>query len=237
MHIERREFAIPLADMLLRGHASLPPAPRGVVLCLCARGHPDPLAAQLGPRLHAAGVATVTLEQMPALPAGADATAVACDVDALGMRLLAALRWLEEDGLSAGLPVGCFGSGPAAAVALAAAARQPIAAVVAHQGLPELAGDALGLVTSPSLLIVDAEDEPMVEANRQAVRRLLGPARLGLVPGAAGGPGEAGERTALRLATDWFRRHLVHDHDGGSVGGRPSAQDSPRGQRPATPWA
>ena len=54
-----------------------------------------------------------------------------------------------------------------------------------RKALPDLAGDALPRVTSPTLLIVGELDTTVIEMNRQARARLRAPAELVIVPGAS----------------------------------------------------
>ena len=56
-----------------------------------------------------------------------------------------------------------------------AAARRPkeIRAVVSRGGRPDLAGDALGAVTAPTLLIVGGNDQTVIELNTEQLHWLL----------------------------------------------------------------
>ena len=59
------------------------------------------------------------------------------------------------------------------------------AAVVSRGGRPDLAGEALPRVMTPTLLIVDGDDEPVIKMNEGAFVRLgLRAKRLEIVPGA-----------------------------------------------------
>jgi dienelactone hydrolase len=134
------------------------------------------------------------------------------DIDLLAGRLAATTRWLETQPELAGLPVGYFGASTGAAAALVAAAadaEQRVAAVVSRGGRPDLAGDALDRVRAPTLLIVGGRDEPVVDLNRQAARRLRGEHRLEVVPGATHLFEEPGALEQVGdLAAGWFARWL-----------------------------
>ncbi len=68
----------------------------------------------------------------------------------------------------------------------------------------------LAQVRAPTLLIVGADDEPVIEMNRDAQRRMSIDADLEIVPEASHLFEEAGtlERVA-ELARAWFARHLA----------------------------
>jgi pimeloyl-ACP methyl ester carboxylesterase len=133
------------------------------------------------------------------------------DVDLLGRRVTATLDWLGADATTSDLPVGCFGASTGAAAALIAAAERParVGAVVSRGGRPDLAGEALGRVTAPTLLIVGGNDVDVLRLNQAAMAALAGEARLEVVPGATHLFEEPGalERVAA-LARDWFVQHL-----------------------------
>ncbi len=108
------------------------------------------------------------------------------DVDRLGHRVVAAIDWTAGHPQVARLPVACFGASTGAAAALIAAAERPeiVRAVISRGGRPDLAGYALPKVQAPTLLIVGGDDEPVIELNRAAMRRMRAPVQLEIVPGA-----------------------------------------------------
>ena len=109
------------------------------------------------------------------------------------------------------LPVAVFGASTGAAAALIAAAARPaiVGAVISRGGRPDLAADALPRVLSPTLLIVGGDDTPVIEMNRDAMRRMHAPVELAIVPHATHLFEEPGalEQVAA-LAADWCRRYL-----------------------------
>jgi pimeloyl-ACP methyl ester carboxylesterase len=133
------------------------------------------------------------------------------DIPRIGSRVAAAVDWLASRTDIGGLPVGCFGASTGAAAALIAAAERPqrVVAVVSRGGRPDLADAALPHVTAPTLLIVGGHDEPVIEMNRDAMRRMTAHAQLEIVPGATHLFEEAGalERVS-ELAAAWFERYL-----------------------------
>jgi predicted phosphoribosyltransferase/pimeloyl-ACP methyl ester carboxylesterase len=138
------------------------------------------------------------------------------DVGLLAQRLLDVTRWVGATGLRE-LPVGYFGASTGAGAALVAAAALggEIGAVVSRGGRPDLAGDALGRVTAPTLLIVGGDDWNVLELNDEAANLLGGPHELAVVPGAGHLFEEPGALDAVtHLAADWFARHLRPDRPG-----------------------
>jgi dienelactone hydrolase len=133
------------------------------------------------------------------------------DIERLGHRVVAAVDWADTHPDIRGLPVCCFGASTGAAAALTAAAERPdrVQAVVSRGGRPDLAGDALPLVRAPTLLIVGGADEPVIELNRDAMRRMTAPTRLEIVPGATHLFEEPGTlEQVCRLAAAWCTQHL-----------------------------
>jgi dienelactone hydrolase len=133
------------------------------------------------------------------------------DVDRLGHRVVAAIDWAASQPKVARLPVACFGASTGAAAALIAAAERPeiVRAVISRGGRPDLAGYALPKVQAPTLLIVGGDDEPVIELNRAAMRRMRAPVQLEIVPGATHLFEEPGalERVS-QLALEWCTKYM-----------------------------
>jgi putative phosphoribosyl transferase len=134
------------------------------------------------------------------------------DIARLSRRVVAAADWAEQQPDLQHLRIAYFGASTGAAAALIAAAERPdtAGAVISRGGRPDLAGDALARVQAPTLLIVGGHDEPVIELNRAAMRRMRAPVRLEIVPGATHLFEEPGalERVA-QLAAEWCQRHLA----------------------------
>jgi dienelactone hydrolase len=133
------------------------------------------------------------------------------DINMLAERLVQASEWAQGDTETGALTVGYFGASTGGGAALVAAADHPerVGAVVSRGGRPDLAGPALPKVKAPTLLIVGAEDYPVIEMNEEALRSLRCEKRMEIVPGATHLFEEPGtlERVAV-LARDWFGQHL-----------------------------
>ncbi|HSK15039.1 MAG TPA: alpha/beta hydrolase [Gaiellaceae bacterium] len=195
----------------LPGDLTIPPGAFGCVAFAHGSG-----SSRLSPRnrlvsgvLDEAGIATLLIDLLT--PSEADARENVFDVGLLAGRLEGATRWLAERQETAGLPLGYFGASTGAAAALCAAADlgARIRAVVSRGGRPDLAGERLAEVRSPTLLIVGGDDALVLGLNREALARLPGEAALEVVPGATHLFEERGalEQVAA-LACDWFVRHL-----------------------------
>ncbi|HEY4384003.1 MAG TPA: hydrolase, partial [Ktedonobacteraceae bacterium] len=101
--------------------------------------------------------------------------------------------------------------GAAAALRAAAMPGSNISAVVSRGGRPDLAGDALEQVQSPTLLIVGGNDEIVLQLNRAAFARLPGEKKeLAIVPGATHLFEEPGalEQVAYEAAL-WFGQYVA----------------------------
>ena len=108
---------------------------------------------------------------------------------------------------------GVVGASTGAAAALWAAAEPgiDIAAVVSRGGRPDLARPRLAAVTAPTLLIVGAHDEVVLDLNRRAQAELRCENDLAVVPGATHLFEEPGTlEAAAALARDWFISHMTH---------------------------
>jgi dienelactone hydrolase len=134
------------------------------------------------------------------------------DIPLLTSRLLEVTRWLLGEPTVPRVPLGYFGAstGAAAALGAAAEARSSVDAVVSRGGRPDLAGDALGRVTAPTLLIVGGLDTHVIDLNEDALRRLGSrEKRLEIVPGATHLFEEPGTLEQVSsLSARWFDRFL-----------------------------
>ncbi len=194
------DVRIPLEGVGLDARLSMPTRGSGVVVFAHAGGPRHEHVAQTLQREH---LATVRLDLLA--DGGRDS-----DVPVLAGRLAAVVDWLTDQPVTSGHPIGLFGAGVEAAVALVVAAERPAAvhAVVSCGGRPDLAGDALTRVLAPTLLIAAERDEEVLEANRQAARRASG-GHLEVVPGASDLIEEPGALDSVtRLTARWFHRHV-----------------------------
>lgn len=134
------------------------------------------------------------------------------DIPFLAGRLVEVARWVAVDEETRGLALGYFGASTGAAAALVAAAEDGrVRAVVSRGGRPDLAGQGLGRVSAPTLLIVGGHDPEVLRLNRWALERLAAAEKdLVVVPGASHLFEEPGTLEQVAdLAAAWFGRWLL----------------------------
>ncbi len=209
-----REVRIPVEGAVLPGDLDVPEGATGLVVFAHGSGSSrlSPRNREVASTLRASGrLATLLFDLLT--PAEDSDYERRFDIPLLTSRLLEVTRWLLGEPTIPRLPVGYFGAstGAAAALGAAAEARSTVDAVVSRGGRPDLAGDALGRVIAPTLLIVGGLDAQVIELNEEALRR-LGSAekRLEIVPGATHlfeEPGTLEQVSAL--SSDWFDRYLA----------------------------
>jgi dienelactone hydrolase len=215
----------------LEGDLSLPAEPRGLVLFAHGSGSSrhSPRNRHVARVLREASLGTLLMDLLTRDEEQAEARTghLRFDIPLLARRLGAAIDWARRDEQTHELPVGLFGASTGGGAALVAAAERPeaVRAVVSRGGRPDLAGEALGRVRAPTLLVVGERDHPVIAMNRDALARLDTEKRLEIVPGASHLFEEAGtlDRVA-RLAAAWFERYL-----------RPDPREAPPGRPRTTP--
>jgi pimeloyl-ACP methyl ester carboxylesterase len=133
------------------------------------------------------------------------------DINLLARRLVAATKWLLGVSETSHLCPGYFGSSTGGGAALVAAAELgvKVGAVVSRGGRPDLAGEALGRVKAPTLLIVGDLDGPVIKMNEEAYAQLRCVKELKIVPDATHLFEEPGKlEVVASLAAKWFLKHL-----------------------------
>jgi pimeloyl-ACP methyl ester carboxylesterase len=85
-----------------------------------------------------------------------------------------------------------------------------IRAVVSRGGRPDLAGEYLERLRTPTLFIVGGNDEEVLELNREAIARIGGPYSLSVVHGASHLFEEPGAlESVVDEAVAYFAEHLA----------------------------
>jgi putative phosphoribosyl transferase len=217
------QVRIPAGDVTLEGELNLPGGARGVVIFAHGSGSSrysqrNQLVAR---SIRSNGIATLLFDLLTMEEESVDVFThyLRFDISLLAGRLVDATKWLgeEEDRVREQakpdhLRPGYFGASTGGAAALVAAATlgKRIGAVVSRGGRPDLAGQALAQVESPTRLIVGGRDEPVLALNQEAYTKLQCEKELRIVPGASHLFEEPGtlDEVAL-LAAEWFRRHLT----------------------------
>src|SRR5262245_670415 len=148
-----REVRIPTDGPFLQGIVTIPAGARGVVAFAhgSGSGRHSPRNRYVAEVLNEKGLATLLLDLLTEEEAGDRARVF--HIDLLASRLGAAVVWLAECLDTRALSQGLFGASTGAAAALKTAAvhGDRIKAVVSRGGRPDLAGDALPMVTAPTL--------------------------------------------------------------------------------------
>ena len=195
----------------LAGYLTVPPNAPGVVLFAHGSGSSrhSPRNRQVAAVLNRAGLGTLLFDLLT--PEEEADRANVFDVGLLARRLGEVTDWLRAEQPARKAAIGYFGASTGAAAALWAAAEPgaDIAAVVSRGGRPDLAGQRLGAVSAPTLLIVGGLDTLVLDLNRAAQAQLRCESKLAVVPGATHLFEEPGTLAmAAELATDWFVGHF-----------------------------
>lgn len=210
-----REVEVRTGDAVLAGTLVVPPQPRGVVLFAHGSGSSRHSARNrfVAEELQRGGLATLLIDLLTSEEEAVDIHTrhLRFDIDLLARRLAGAVEWLGSEPETADLRIGLFGASTGGGAALVAAAERPdtVAAVVSRGGRPDLAGEALPRVRTPTLLIVGGDDTPVIGMNREAMAQMRAPVDLEIVPGASHLFEEPGTLEAVaELARGWFLRYL-----------------------------
>ncbi len=206
-----RQIRLRLDEAELNGSLAVPEGAAGVVLFAHGSG-----SSRLSPRntyvaeaLQRAGIGTLLFDLLTEEEARDRANVF--DIDFLAHRLSGATRWLRAREGAEKYAIGYFGASTGAAAALISAAHDhSICAVVSRGGRPDLAYRLLGQVEAPTLLIVGGEDTDVIAMNASAYGELKCEKAFEIVPRASHlfeEPGALDE--VVRLASNWFRRHLT----------------------------
>lgn len=205
----------------LPGDLEVPASPRGVVLFAHGSGSSrhSPRNRAVADALRRHGLATLLTDLLTEQEDEVDTVTAQhrFDIGLLGERVVAALDWLAKHPATSDLSSHVFGASTGAAAALVAAAERPsrTASVVSRGGRPDLAGDALGRVRAPVLLIVGGRDTRVLEMNRDAAGRLTAPNEVRVVPDATHLFEEPGALEQVsQEAREWFlRSHELSSHE------------------------
>lgn len=214
---------VPAGNVTLEGNLVLPAATRGVVLFAHGSGSSrhSPRNIYVARQLQEAGLGTLLIDLLTHAEEEVDLQTMHLrfDIGLLAERLIATTHWLRQHPATAPLRIGYFGASTGAGAALVAAARlasepgqpSPVSAIVSRGGRPDLAGEDLARVTTPSLLIVGELDVQVLYLNQHALAALAAAEKeLVVIPGATHLFEEPGTlEEVARIATDWFQRYLA----------------------------
>lgn len=208
--------SIKAGEANLQGDLSVPESAAGIVIFAHGSGssRKSPRNRFVAEFLYEASLGTLLMDLLTEEEERLDEATghLRFDIELLAKRLAAASGWVDDHPQTKGLPLGFFGASTGAAAALVAAVRapQPVAAIVSRGGRPDLAGDSIGGVGAPTLLIVGGSDHHVMELNRKALTALECEKRLEVVKGASHLFEEPGAlETVAELARDWFVARLA----------------------------
>jgi len=225
---ERHSVRIPSQQVVLDGDLVVPDNAWGLVIFAHGSGSSRHSSRNrfVASTLNGAGLATLLLDLLTEREAFEDERTghLRFDVDLLARRLGDAAHWARRQASVGGFPIAYFGASTGAAAALIAAAHdKDIRAVVSRGGRPDLAGEALALVSAPTLLIVGGDDREVLELNRIARAAMHNHAEVFVIPRATHLFEEPGAlEEVATVARDWLARKMAE---------LPKAQQSPHAMK------
>ena len=213
--VTARSVRITAGSVVLEGEWCVPAGAVGIVLFAHGSGSSrhSPRNQAVARALQESGTGTLLFDLLTREEEAEDARSgeLRFDIGLLAQRLVAATQWVAREPPGVHLGLGYFGSSTGGAAALVAAAKlgSVIDAVVSRGGRPDLAGDALARVETPTLLIVGERDDIVLQLNEEALEQLHCKKELAVVLNATHLFEEPGALEEVsRLAAAWFRRHL-----------------------------
>lgn len=179
-----------------------------------ASGRHTPADQFIAAELTLHGLATMLVDLLTPEEQASDKLdgALRFDLGVLTQRLETVIDWVRHARGTRSMAIGLLAAGTAAAAALTVAAARPdrIAAVMSRGGRPDLAGIDLPRVTTPALFVVGQKDLAVVGLNQAAAHRLGGLGEIATVRGAGHLFDEPGALEELaQLAVGWFSRFLL----------------------------
>ena len=212
---QAQTLRVPVAGATLSADLVAPVDARGIVLFAHGSGssrhsHRNQFVARI---LQESQFATLLIDLLTADEERVDnqTRELRFDIALLADRLSAVVSWTSQQSTLKDLPIGLFGASTGAAAALVAAVRHPdlVRSVVSRGGRPDLAGESLPKVTSPTLLVVGGYDDAVLVLNEQAKAKMPGEVTLKIVPRATHLFEEPGALAqAADFAAAWFWRTL-----------------------------
>jgi dienelactone hydrolase len=210
-----REAWVSVDSITLPGELSVPGRAEGLVLFAhgSGSGHHSPRNQYVAQVIQEAGVGTLLFDLLTREEERIDLQTryLRFDIDLLAQRLAGATEWVKKQRETGHLRIGYFGASTGGGAVLVAAAElgDDIGAVVSRGGRPDMAGEALSRVVSPTLLIVGGLDDVIIRLNEEALGKLQCLKELKIVPGGTHLFEEPGKlEEVARLAADWFQRYL-----------------------------
>jgi putative phosphoribosyl transferase len=210
------EVSIEARNALLESTVTIPDRPEGIVLFAHGSGSSSrsPRNRYVAQVMQSRQIATLLFDLLTPAEESVDEynRELRFDIPFLADRLIGATHWVRQQPDLKHLAIGYFGASTGAGAALVAASKlnDIVRAVVSRGGRPDLAGNALGAVEAPTLLIVGANDEPVIGMNQTALAALkCREKKMVKIPGATHLFEEPGTLEVVAgIAADWFLQHL-----------------------------
>ena len=208
----KKTIQIPINSIQLEGMLAIPDGAKGLVIFVHGAG-----SSRLSPRnnfvaeeLQKVGLGTLLFDLLT--EEEDEIYENRFDIPLLADRLNAVTEWIKKQKEVKNLNIGYFGASTGAAAAIIGAADigPDIKAVVSRGGRPDLAGDSLPKIQSPTLLIVGGDDDAVIGLNQEAYDMMNCKKELKIVPGATHLFEEPGTlEEAAGLAAEWFKKYLA----------------------------
>ncbi|KKR81349.1 MAG: hypothetical protein UU73_C0003G0088 [Candidatus Daviesbacteria bacterium GW2011_GWA1_41_61] len=213
----KQEIQINADGIIINGSLTLPQKARGIVVFAHGSGSSrfSPRNKFVASKLNKTDIATLLIDLLTEEEERVDEETreYRFNIDLLASRLVYATHFVNQSVSPKGLKVGYFGASTGAAAALVAAAQLPegTSAIVSRGGRPDLAGEALGRVKAPVLLLVGGEDYQVIDLNKQTLKKLtqVKNKELVIIPGATHLFEEPGKlEDVASYAASWFKKYL-----------------------------
>ncbi|WP_133130597.1 dienelactone hydrolase family protein [Legionella yabuuchiae] len=211
---KQHEVEIPNRGDVLDGFLLIPEQPKGIVLFVHGSGSSrfSSRNQYVANYLNQSNLATLLFDLLTPDEEAVDVYTreYRFDIGLLATRLIEVTKWSHSQ--FPNLNIGYFGSSTGGAAALMAAAyqKEEVKAIVSRSGRPDLAGEYLPTVETPTLLIVGELDDVVIDLNKQAMSQMHCGNKLEIVPGATHlfeEPGTLDE--VAKLTKNWFLKHLT----------------------------
>jgi dienelactone hydrolase len=184
----KQEIRIPCDGFLLTGILVIPEGAEGLVVFAHGgkSGRLSPRNQNIAKELNNNNCATLLVDLLTALEDETQETQF--DVALLTKRFLLIIKYLQAMNEIKHLPIGIFGAGAGAAIALDTASLLgiEIRAVVSRGGRSDLVREDLSSIVAPVLFIVGGRDEEIMELNRATIPLMekAEAATMKVIPGA-----------------------------------------------------
>jgi putative phosphoribosyl transferase len=213
--LKQIDVQIPVDGIEVEGTLTLPHDCRGIVVFAHGSGSSrfSPRNQYVAKMFNAQKIGTLLFDLLTAREESVDefTAEYRFNIALLAERLIVATQWLKNDPTAKQFKLGYFGASTGAAAALIAAAKLPdaVVAVVSRGGRPDLAGEYLPVVKTPTLLLVGGWDTEVIELNRRAQSQMRNENKLTIIAEATHLFEEPGKLEEVALASiEWFRHFM-----------------------------